>query len=497
MPTPEEIAQAKRKLASLGRQLNTASKATVTRQTNSRLAKYADDPMAFIEDLRLPTPSAPRFGDAMASFQRTRLRKLVPDLHALVAKEAPPIGKHWWEATKGASKDTDLAAAVIWLLAFARRPLRGQAGAADAKQASEIRLAATEWLSVNPWLQERIVVQRSAIISPKTGSRLDILTADKDTAHGARPDFLVVNELHAIGSQEVAETWVDNADKIPWGVRVIATNAGFQNSWQWKWREIAREGAILGTWFFHKYAEPAPWMSMVKLAESKRRNSASRYLRLWQGVWVQGTGDALDPGDVAACVNLKAGVEPNDKLIFLGGLDLGVRHDHSGFLVVGVEPQGQIQLALCKSWAPGLGGKVDLISVRDEVKAAARKYDIKWLGFDPSQAELMAQELEQSGVPMCKVEFRGKMLDRMARDILQTFRNRKIALYDDPGLVNDLYRLTIVERSYGYKLTAISDDTGHADRAIALAITLPLALEIAMEDVIEYEAEPEPCRVTA
>lgn len=462
------------------------------------ITTYFFDPMAFIADLTVPIPGDPRFGDVMAPFQRMRFRKLVPDLAALVAKKRPPIGKHWWEATKGASKDTDLAAALIWLLVFARRPLYGQAGAADAGQAGEIRKATNEWLASNPWLKERVTVLRSEVRATKTGSTLEILTADKATAHGARPDFLLVNELHAIKQQEVAETWVDNADKISWGVRVIATNAGYQNSWQWKWREIALAGSKIGTWYFHKFAEPAPWISMVKLAESKRRNTLSRYRRLWKGVWVHGSGDALEFGDVEACVNMTEGVEPDDKMIFLGGLDLGVRHDHSALVVLGVEPMGRIKLAVCESWAPGPDGKVDLIAVRRGVVTAHKKYDLRWLGYDPSQAELMAQELEREGVPACPVEFRGKMLDLMAREILQAFRNRRIDLYRDERLLNDLFRLTIEERSYGYKLSAVSDDMGHADTAIALAIPLPLALEITMADISKEEAEePAPSRLTA
>ena len=465
---------------------------------SSRLALYVRDPMAFIEDLVLPTPSAPRFGDVMAPFQRMRLKKLVPDLQALVAQKQPPIRRHWWEATKGASKDTDLAAAVMWLLAFAKRPIYGQAGAADADQAAEVRKAANEWLAANPWLDERIKVTKYQIKSPSTGSLLEIQTAGAETGHGARPDFLLVNELHAIKSEEVAQTWVDNWDKLPWAVMVMATNAGYQNTWQWKWREIARDGARIRTWHFHKYDKPAPWISMVQLAESKKRNPASRYMRLWEGVWPKGTGDALDPADVEACVKLEAGVEPDPRLIFLGGLDLGVRHDHSALVVVGVEPMGRIKLAMCESWAPGPDGKVDLVAVRRGVLTAHKRYGLAWLGYDPSQAELMAQELEHADVPMCPMEFRGKNLDRMAREILQTFRNRRIDLYRDERLIDDLFRITITERSYGFKLEAISDSSGHADRAIALAITLPLALEVAMADIEpEEDVEPAPLLIRA
>jgi len=65
----------------------------------------------------------------------------------------------------------------------------------------------------------------------------------------------------------------------------------------------------------------------------------------------------------------------------------------------------------------------------------------------------------------------------MARSVLQIFRNRRIALYPDDGLVDDLHRLTIVEKSYGHKLQATRDERGHADRATALAIVLPTAID--------------------
>jgi hypothetical protein len=43
--------------------------------------------------------------------------------------------------------------------------------------------------------------------------------------------------------------------------------------------------------------------------------------------------------------------------------------------------------------------------------------------------------------------------------------------------VADLGRLTIVEKSYGYRLEAVRDEHGHADLATALAIALPIAVE--------------------
>src|SRR5271170_7944287 len=101
-----------------------------------RIAVYASDPMAFFEDLILPSGRGPvRFGDVMAPFQRERFARLCPDLLAIARGREPPIGRHFWESTKGTSKGTDMSAALVWLLAFTTRPRGGQIAAADQDQA--------------------------------------------------------------------------------------------------------------------------------------------------------------------------------------------------------------------------------------------------------------------------------------------------------------------------------------------------------------------------
>ena len=66
----------------------------------------------------------------------------------------------------------------------------------------------------------------------------------------------------------------------------------------------------------------------------------------------------------------------------------------------------------------------------------------------------------------------------MASTLLDVFRSRRIELFDCPQLIADLRRLTIEEKSYGYRLSATRDDKGHADLATSLAVALPIAVEL-------------------
>lgn len=229
-----------------------------------------------------------RYGDAVQPFQRQRYADLDSALVAVAMGEQPPCGRHWWEATKGASKDTDLGLCILWLLSHSERFLDIQIGAADRDQAGELKKAAQGILHHNAWLREAgIDIQQNAILNRRTGSRAHIVAADVAGSHGARPDVLIINELHAIkpGHREFAQNLMDNARKVPNGVVVIATNAGDVGSWQWEWREYARNSP---RWAFHRLAKPAPWIAESELEESERTNSPARHRRLWYGEWAMG-----------------------------------------------------------------------------------------------------------------------------------------------------------------------------------------------------------------
>lgn len=440
--------------------------------STSKIAQYANDPLSFLADLIIPSVRGrQRFGDVMADFQRERFEVLAPALLAVCRGERPPIGRHWWEATKGASKDSDLACCLLWLAAFAKRPLDCQVGAADADQADELRKAARDVLYLNPWLAQRVTIQNRRILCEATGATCEIIPADVGGSHGSRPDVLIVNELSHVTKQEFAENLMDNAAKVPHGLVVVATNAGFIDTWQHRWRQLAIDS---DRWFVHRWAQPAPWLDTAEIEEAKRRNSRSRFLRLWYGVWSSGAGDAIDPDDIAACTDPAAepltGEEP--EYGWLAGLDLGVKRDRSSLVVLGIDAvQQRARLAACVAWSPGPSGVIDLEAVEIGILQAAWQFPGVVIGFDPWQAEYMAQRLRRcEGLRVAPVPFTGKNCNDMASAVLQVFRSRMIELYPDRELIRDLGKLTIVERSYGYKLEAPRDKTGHADRATAFAI---------------------------
>jgi len=485
------------------------------------ISRVVRRPDAFRERIKL-TPSGPSFADQLAPFQRRDFSFLDQAFVALANGTMPKPNRLWIERTKGASKDTDVATSCIWLLAFlpAYRLLTCQVAAADQQQADELRKAARQILRANPWLDELVEVEATRIVGKASGSTCDILTADVGGSHGARPDLLIINEVTHVaeGKEEFVLNLLDNASKVPKGVVLVLTNAGHTDHFAWRLREDARTS---GEWYFSQHCEPAPWLDPAELRRAERRNTRSRFLRLWRGIWSKGSGDALDERDISACVNkhLRPMAGSERGYHFFGGLDLATRRDHAALAGIGLhvgfyeeappkkrnlpphveamldlgmiedgpvgggkdEEQegkhhpgtGRIRLAHVESWAPpGNGGEIDLMGVENAVLDAHRRFRFMGVFFDPFQASLMAQRLRAKGVPMIETTFTGANLNAMASAVLEEFRSRNVDLFDDAQLVADLGRLRIVERSFGYRLEATRNADGHADRATAFALSL-------------------------
>jgi hypothetical protein len=445
--------------------------------TPADLARYEAEPLAFVEDLKISVAgSAHRFSDVMTKYQRLRFKSIMAGMKAVQLGQAPEFPCLWLEETKGNGKDHSCAIGLLWLLTFCPRTLFCQIAAADQDQAAECRRAAIQVCELNPWISEVVKIEAKAFVSLATGARCDIVATDTAGSQGALPDVLVINELSCITKREFVENLMDNATKNPQGFTIVATNAGFLGSWQAAWREIAIESL---RWIFHRFAEPAPWLSPEALADARRRNSASRYARLFRGNWAPGgAGDAIDPHDIEVCVTLPG---PQGAYVcgagwdYFAALDIGVKNDRTALAVLGVNWRRRgIRLAYAKSWSPReYGGRVDLGIVEDEILQLTDRFCLHLIYFDPSQALYLASRLMSAGVRMDEYGFTAAHADEMALHLIQAFRNREIELYQHNELIQDLCSMSLVEKTNGvqYKLTAGRDAVqGHADLGFSFAM---------------------------
>lgn len=400
------------------------------------------------------------------------------------------IKRVYLERPRGHSKTSDLAIQCLWAMCFTKKPIRGYAAAAARWQAKLLRNAIQKLLRLNPWLQSFVRVHNYLISNigfqhPGRGSELEIISSDSGTSYGLEPDFIICDEVTHWGVDDAL--WVSlisAAGKKSTCMLVIISNAGAMmgDCWQWEIRKQARES---DRWHFsHLDGPQASWISQEDLDEQRLLLPGKAYSRLWLNIWTTG-GDALDGSDIEECITLET---PFESGVFgceyLAGLDLGVKRDHAAFVVLAADRGAhRVRLVDCRSWKPVAmeGSKekqVDLPAVQAYVEESYKKHKLKAVHFDPHEAGLMAQQLTRAGLPMRPMNFIGKNLDMMASDLLQAIRSRSLDLYRDKELIHDLLRLNLVQKRFGFKLEAARDQaTGHADRAIALAIALPDALE--------------------
>lgn len=451
------------------------------------LEEMATDPREFRRGLYIPGAlGIGRCLDLMAPFQEADFAALDQAMIAIRDGAVPSPNRFWIERTKGASKSSDCAVELLWVTFATSRMLTIQCAASDAEQADEVRKAMKTILSLdeNAWLRAIITVQEGRVVNTRTGTTIDILTADSKGAHGSRPDVLLIDEASHVSKWEFIETLADNAAKNPRGVLIVGTNAGQTDSPAFKYREMARQSA---RWYFSSFTDVAPWISQEELAERRSVVTPSRFARLWQGQWVSG-GDVIDPADLERSMTLSGPARfATDNRWCVAALDIGIKNDRSALTVVELDfDSHQVNLLSSQTWAPLVpGAQVNLDEVEQAVREAFGRYAVFCCLADPWQAAQMIQRLQGSGLDVREYPFTAASLDQMAHTLISAFRNGQLKLFRDDRLIADLCKLSVVERAGGrYKLVAIRDSTGHADAAVSLAMTLPLAFDLLRTGII-------------
>ncbi|MDX1968991.1 MAG: hypothetical protein SFV23_17580 [Planctomycetaceae bacterium] len=439
------------------------------------LKRWSADFMSYVDDQAIITPQGKQLRrDALADFQRARFRDLAVDLQAIVRGEKPPIGRHWWEGTKGCSKDTDLALAMDWPLIFGPRPLRMQAGAADQDQAGELRRAVKSEHATNPWRTAYVNAQANKVVNGKTGSELEIIAADVAGSHGARPDILIINELTHIpdGRKEFAENLMDNATKVPNGIVIIATNAGFLDSWQWQWRETARKS---DRWAFHQYSQPAPWLTASDIDEARQRNSESRFSRLWCGEWV-----SLTERPLLTRENVERAV--SDSCLWPGGERPETLRNCE--LYVGVDI-GRTQDRTVVWTLQKLGDKavtrdvhvmrnVPFADQKREISRRITRDVVKCFVDKGAIGMQLAEELESAFPGRCEgIQLTSGRQGQIGALVKSMFDRGLVTIPDDPQIKVDLQMVDAAETINGIpQIKTNRGPTGHADRFWALALAM-------------------------
>lgn len=443
--------------------------------TAEQVQAYAADPMTFFADTVVPTAGGDtRLGDCWAEFQEAAFRVLNTCLLAIAFGQKPPYRGIWIERTKGGSKDSDVGLGLLWLLMFSQRPQVIELGADDLDQIMETYKAMVAIVRCNPWMNSRLAILRNKIVCEATGSECLFLTRDASGSHGSRPTVSVCNELSHCNDGDFIATMMDNADKIPNNLAIIATNAGELQTWQHRWRENYRTDS---NWWFQKVETPAPWIDPIKVADAERRNPPGRFKRLWRGIWVSAGGDSLSADAIERCITQPGPLWERQRDIHTVcgiGVDAGIATHHAAVVVVvGRHFDQKLQVARVVDIPP----PCRLERIRDEIYRQADAYCTRFVSLDPWQMLRVAEELVAAGFSVEAEHQTGNVLVKQCAALTESIRDGVLELYPDPLFIEDLYSARIVEKTYGARVELAENENGHSDRLAALLTVLPHCLE--------------------
>jgi len=234
--------------------------------------------------------------------------------------------------------------------------------------------------------------------------------------------------------------------------------------------------------------KPSPWIGKEDIEEARRLDPiGAEFARLWEGRWISGRGGAVDNFSIDRCFRSEKHEGKENGFIYIAGMDLGINRDHSGVVVVGVNPLEQVvKVVSVNEWVPSVPNdngtlEVDIFDVERTCIEEWKKWGIVWFGYDPAAGgSILSQRLRKKGLPMREVSFSNpKNLSEMATSFVVLVKSGKLECYEHPSLRRDFGKFEIEHKPPNlYKLKAVSDQYGHADVGTALVICLPIAMKL-------------------
>jgi len=425
------------------------------------------DPLALLSGLVLE--GGQRWGDIATDWQHQDASAVLD-----LSPDAPRL--HFLTRPRGGSKTTDLGAvSLAALICQAPERSRSHAYARDRDQAA-LLVDAIGGLVHRTGLGGLVDVQSWAVTVRATDARLTVESADASSAYGHLPYVVVADELcqwpETRGARGLWEALVSGLPKRADSRLAVLTTAGDPAHWS---RKVLDSAQASDRWRVSELPGPLPWADASDLAEQRHLLPASAYARLHLNRWTAAEDRLTSPEDLAACVVLDGPLDPDPRHRYVIGLDLGLKDDRTVLTVCHAEKDADAPLALPRIVLDRLhvlagtrAQPVNLADVEAVAYEAATAYRAP-IRLDPWQAIGLAQRLRARGVSVEEWTFSDVSVGRLAMILHLLLREHRLALPDDPELLDELAAVRLREKRPGvYRL---DHDAGqHDDRAVALGL---------------------------
>jgi phage terminase large subunit-like protein len=382
---------------------------------------------------------------------------------------------HFLTRARGWSKTTDLAAiALVIMLTQAHPGQRVDVVAADRDQGALLIAAINKFLVRTPGLAGRLQVSRYKVTAPGD-IVLEALPSDPAGSHGRAPALLIVDELAQWPDTPSArDKWTANYTGLhkEHGARlVVLTTAGDPAHFSHPIRERADASPM---WRLHEVHGPSPWAEQAYLDEQHASLTDASWRRFYLNEWTAGDDRFTTLEDVRACVRHSGPLQPVPGIKYIIGVDLGWKHDRTAVAVAHLEPSHTpgtptVVIDRLDIWAGSRDNPVILDDVETSILATANLFNRATIKMDAREGVGMAQRLRSHGLTVIDEAFTAALNTQLARTLEPLLRAHRLAIPDDPDLIDELINLRIVEPASGQ--ARIEHTPGHHnDQAIAIAL---------------------------
>jgi phage terminase large subunit-like protein len=364
--------------------------------------------------------------------------------------------------------------------------------ASDERQARILLNTARRMVELDPDLAARVQVFKDRLYVPQTDSTLLALPAEPAALQGWDPSLCVLDELHVVTS-DVFEAMSLAAGKREHSLLLaISTPAKDTDSVMWRLVELGRSGED-PTFYFREFAAPAgcdlddedawaeanpalgDFLHADALRSTLRTSRENAFRRFRLGQWVQLDDTWLPPGAWAACADLERAIPAGGEVCL--GVDGSFSLDCTVIVAASVDDRPHVELV--ELWEAGEDQpdwRVPILQVEEAIRAAARRFRVRAVVFDPFRWARTMQVLEGEGLPVVEYPQTPARMSPATSRFHQAVMNRALSHSGDPRLARHVGNCVIREDPRGARLTK---EHKQSRRRIDAAVAAVMALDAA------------------
>ena len=384
---------------------------------------------------------------------------------------------------------TELGAAVALYLLFGDAEKGGEiySAAGDTDQASLVYSAAAPMVRQSPALSNnsRIIDSRKRIIYPRYGSFYRVISAEAKTKHGFNASGVIFDELHVQPNRDLWDALTTSGGTRTQPLTVAITTAGYDRYSvcyeQHDYGQRILNGVIEdptfypviyaagkdddwedeGTW---KKANPALGnfrsLEEMRVLYRKAKNIAAlqnTFKRLYLNIWTSQETRWIDIAKWDATKGKVAEEDLKGRQCY-GALDLSSTTDITALILLFPEgdtyevlpfffiPKDNIEERVRKDGVPygawiregyifaTPGNVIDYQYIEDKIESLAKTYQIREMAYDPWNATMLTQRLQDKGMVMVEVRQGFGSLSAPTKQLEALILSKKISHGANPVL---------------------------------------------------------------